>query len=380
MKSIGIVTIHRIYNYGSVLQAYALQQELVNLGYNVEIIDYLFPNEFQAKSSTSNNKENAIQIGKKERFLKYLYGFSLFRQHKEITRFLQQKIHLSEQRYHNPEELKNNPPKYDIYVTGSDQVWNPRHCKGDPSFMLHFAPNDAKKVAYAASIGVDKIEDQYTSIYKKLLKRYDAIGVREQSGEAVVEELCGKHPKTVLDPTLLLNAAQWNHIIPQERKIKQKYILCYYLNYTFNAFPYADDLARHFHRLTGWKVVCVGRPPHELKIDGTKYMVGVSPEQLLQLVRDAELVLTTSFHGTAFSVNFSRPVFSLVQNNKNKIGKGDSRQTNLLNALGLGNRILSLEDKFPNEDNITCDYTEANERLENLRRHSMDFLTNALKD
>lgn len=246
--------------------------------------------------------------------------------------------------------------------------------------MLHFVPDEAKKIAYAASIGVDKIEVQYTSVYKKLLKRYDAIGVREQSGEAIVEQLCEEKATTVLDPTLLLNATEWNKMISPKRKIKQKYILCYYLNYTFNAFPYADNLARHFHRLTGWKVVCVGRPPHELNFDGTKYIVGASPEQLLQLIRDAELVLTTSFHGTAFSVNFSKPVFSIVQNNKNKIGKDDSRQTSLLNSLDLGNRILSLEDKFPKVNDISCDYTIANLRLEELRRHSMDFLTNALKE
>lgn len=378
MKSVGIITIHRIYNYGSVLQAYALQQVLENIGYKVEIIDYLFPNEYQAQETVVEDEDLSIQIGLKERFLKYLYGYGIYNQHKEIARFTTEKLHLSCRQYHNPDELLKDPPHYDVYITGSDQVWSPRHCKGDPSFMLHFAPDESRKIAYAASIGVDMIEDKYKPTYKKYLSRYNEIGVREQSGEAVVKEVTGKCAQTVLDPTLLLNAAEWGALIPKDRRIKNKYILCYYLNYTFNAFPYADKLAHYFHKLTGWKVVCVGRPPHEFSFNGTKYIVGVSPAELLQLVRDAELVLTTSFHGTAFSVNFARPVFSIVQSDKNKTGKGDSRQTSLLNSLGLNNRILSLDDNFPTEKDIPCDYKMASVKLKELREHSMDFLNNAL--
>lgn len=378
MDTIGIITIHRIYNYGSVLQTYALQQVLEMLGYDVETIDYIFPNDFHNLPTNRIPTIAAPTMSIKEKLLKYCYGFGLLRQHKEISRFLHEKVHLSTEQYHHPKQLALNPPKYDIYITGSDQVWNPRYCKGDPSFLLHFAADESKKVAYAASIGIDKIEDQYIDIYKKLWSRYDAIGVREKSGETVVEKLSGKKAKTVLDPTLLLYSDDWNSIIPQGRRLRQKYILCYYLNYTFNAFPYVDDLASHFHKLTGWKVVCVGRPPHSLKLNSTRYIVGASPIELLQLVRDAELVLTTSFHGTAFAVNFSRPVFSVVQSNNNKTGKGDSRQTSLMNAIGLGNRILSLEDVFPSVEEIECDYMTVQMKLNELRRESLDFLKNAL--
>ncbi len=134
---------------------------------------------------------------------------------------------------------------------------------------------------------------------------YESIGVRENTGVKLIEQLTGrKDARVVLDPTLLLDKHSWNKIAVQSRIIKEKYILCYFLNYSFDSFPYVDELASHIQKITGYKLVKVARPPRNFYESNTYHCVGASPEEFLALMRDAEFVITTSFHGTAFAVNF----------------------------------------------------------------------------
>lgn len=373
MKTIGIITIHKINNYGSVFQAYSLQKVCEDMGYEVEIIDYDFPN-----IQHQNNKYAAVSDSqpKEPKWIKLLFSKALLRQHKGIAGFVQRYQHLSSCSYASPEKLKSVPPQYDVYITGSDQLWSPRHCNGDPAFMLHFAPDSALKISYAASIGAKDIPQELQPLYKELLGRYKHIGVRENSGVGIIKDVVGKNATTVLDPTLLLNKDEWNKIAFPKRLVKKKYILCYYLNYSFNAFPYVDELAEYMQQQTGFEIVRVARPPHKLNHKHTIYKVGASPEEFLALVRDAEMVLTTSFHGTAFAVNYGKPVFTVVQNRE----AGDSRQVSLMRNLGLDNQILSVTDAFPATERFKYN-TEAEQlRLEQLRSESKLFLKRALED
>lgn len=372
MKSIGIITIHKIYNYGSALQAYALQKACEDLGYKVEIIDYNYPNQ-----AHSNNKYTVRGAQPNEpRWIKMLYALDLIRQHRGISAFVGKYQHLSPKQYDSPEILKADAPQYDVYITGSDQLWNPRHCNGDPAFMLHFAPNGALKISYAASISANKLPDELHPLYKELLSRYEHIAVRENSGVQVIKEITGKDATVVLDPTLLLNKEQWNEIASPKRQFKKKYILCYFLNYTFNAFPYVDELAQYMQIQTGYEIVRVARPPHHLFTPHTYYKVGASPEEFLALVRDAEMVLTTSFHGTAFAVNYGKPVFTVVQERN----ASDSRQVSLMHNLGLDAQILSIKDEMPDKNRFTYDVLKEQLRLEELRKASIEYLQKALKN
>lgn len=373
MKTIGIITIHKINNYGSVFQAYALQQVCENLGYRTEIIDYNFPN-VQHRDNKYVVVEDALP--NEPKWIKLLFAKDLLRQHKGIARFVAKYQHLSQQMYNSPEELRVAPPHYDVYITGSDQLWSPRHCNGDPAFMLHFAPDEALKISYAASIGAKSIPKELHSLYKELLSRYKYIGVRENTGVEVIKTIVGKEATTVLDPTLLLNRDEWNKIASPKRQVKKKYILCYFLNYSFNAFPYVDDLAKYMQQQTGYEIVRVARPPHNLKCKHTHYRVGASPEEFLALVRDAEMILTTSFHGTAFAVNYGKPVFTVVQDRN----AGDSRQVSLMSNLGLDAQILSITDSFPSKDRFFYNVEQEQSRLEKLRQNSKHYLINALQD
>ena len=372
MESIGIITIHKINNYGSVFQAYALQKACDDLGCKTEIIDYNFPN-----SAHANNKY-AVRCAhpNEPRWIKMIYALDLIRQHKGISAFVSKYQHLSVKQYNSPEELKSDAPKYDVYITGSDQLWNPRHCNGDPAYMLHFAPDGALKISYAASISANKFPDELHPLYKELLGRYSHIAVRENSGVQVIKEITGKDATVVLDPTLLLNKDQWNEIAAPKRQFKKKYILCYFLNYTFNAFPYVDELAQYMQKQTGYEIVRVARPPHHLGAPHTHYKVGASPEEFLALVRDAEMVLTTSFHGTAFAVNYGKPVFTVVQDRN----ASDSRQVSLMHNLGLDNQVLSVKDSMPDKSRFCYDVNTEQTRLEKLRKASIKYLQNAIKN
>lgn len=373
MKSIGIITIHKINNYGSVFQSYALQKVCEDMGYKVEIIDYNFPN-IQHQNNKYANLTDASP--KEPRWIKLLFANALVKQHNGIAKFVSEYHHLSSSTYNSPDDLRSNPPHYDIYITGSDQLWSPRHCNGDPAFMLHFVPDGVLKISYASSIGAKEIPQELQPLYKELLGRYKHIGVRENSAIEVIRNVVGKDAKVVLDPTLLLNKDEWNKIASPNRQVKKKYILCYYLNYSFNAFPYVDELAEYMHQQTGYEIVRVARPPHKLMLKHTVYKVGASPEEFLALVRDAEMVLTTSFHGTAFALNYGKPLFSVVENRN----AGDSRQVSLLQNLGLENQILSITDAFPSMERFDYNVGEEQLRLEQLREESKSYLKKSLSD
>ena len=374
MKTVGIITIHKINNYGSVLQAYALQRICESFGYKVKIIDYNFPNDYHKENRYSTIED---KVASEPVWIKLLFSFALIKQHRNIRNFINRHQCLTAEQYSHPDELFNNPPAYDIYITGSDQVWNPRYCNGDPSFLLHFAPDNAKRISYAASIGTDHIPAELTDMFKALMDRYDAISVREESGKTMIADQFGIDVSTVLDPTLLLSSDEWNEIAVPERVIRNKYILCYFLNYSFDAFPYVDDFAEYIHKETGYDIVRVARPPHKLKFSHTHYCIDASPEEFLALVRDAEIVLTTSFHGTAFAVNYGKPVFTVVNAGFNN---SDSRQSWLMKSLGLESQIVALNDPFPSTDRFYYNVVKAQEILANLKERSKSFLTTALKN
>lgn len=373
MSTIGIITIHKINNYGSVLQAYALQQVCIDFGYKVEIIDYSFPNQFHFSQENYFETSHDRSVTEPS-WIKLLFAYAIIKQHRGIQKFVNQHLNLSQNQYSSPKELQDSPPIYDIYITGSDQLWSPRYCKGDPAFMLHFAPDNSIKISYAASIGSNSIPDTLISSYQKLLSRYESISVREQSGSKLLERLLSREVDVVLDPTLLLNRDEWNNIATQKRIIKEKYILCYFLNYTFNAFPYVENFAKEIQNQTGYKIVSVARPPHQLDLNNHVYKVGADPADFLALIRDAEIVLTTSFHGTAFALNFGKPLFTIVQNKDSS----DSRQVNIMQSLGLENQVISINDQFPDYTASHYDVETEQATLEKLRATSKRFLITSL--
>ena len=148
------------------------------------------------------------------------------------------------------------------------------------------------------------------------------------------------------------------------------------MNYSFDAFPYADIIAKEVQRQTGYKIIKVARPPHKLTFNNIRYNIGASPEEFLALVRDAEIILTTSFHGTAFAINFGRPVFSIVKSKNNS----DNRQSNLLMKLNLEKNIIPVSAPLPSVTDAIYDNKIVESKLSSLREQSISFLKEALAD
>lgn len=376
-KKIGIITIHKIHNFGSVLQTYALWKILREQGNTVEIIDYKFPNEFHlaALDGASSEVQDYPKVTFQEKIMKAVYAQALIKQHRLTDSFLSRmNVPLSKESYSNREHLLKSPPKYDVYITGSDQVWNPRYTHGDDIFLLSFAPEYAKKISYASSFGVTNLPNSICEKFAKYFNRYDRISVREESGVNLLKNVFSKESTCVLDPTLLLNAKQWKSSLRIKTSPHDKpYIFCYFLNYSFDAFPYAEDFALHIKKMTGLNLIFGGRPPKKFITKGIEYRVGIGPEDFISLIDNAKLVITTSFHGTAFAVNLGRPVYSIVDTLT-----GDDRQATFLKGVGLNSRIVELNSPMPESDYFNPGNDNTTKILEGKRIESLQFLLNSI--
>lgn len=355
-KKIGIITIHSDLNYGAALQAYALNQYLRNQGYDSKIINYIkIPNHPRQYPFPKNI---AYWLMNKPRFIRY-------------RKFLKSSVTAKE--WHSVDELTNNfNEPFDVLISGSDQVWNPT-CGGlvdklNPCYYLAFAQSDKyKKVAYASSLGSYRFNAEERVHVKKWLDDYHHLSTRESAGAEHLKEILGKEVKVVLDPTLLLNRNQWQEASCSV-SVKGKYVLVYYIDEIAECVEYARKVADK----QGWKVVMMSNTYNRFPgVDQNIPFCG--PAQFLWLFDHADYVVTNSFHGTAFAVNFNRPFISVIKRNS------PQRAQTLLNNVGLSERLLtdiSQVDKLPNK----IDWASVNAKLNNLRSDSKEYLINAIEN
>ena len=335
---IGIITMHKVLNYGSALQAYALQQKLLSLGYENELIDYQYPRPV-AKKKTIKSFFSSVVI-----FIRNaIIGFPLEKKKRKFDLFYNQNFKLSKE-YYTYESLQSNPPQYDVYITGSDQVWNPRFAGNDSNFFLSFAPDDKPKLSYAASFATSVIEDDKKGFYSKYLSRYDSISVRENTGVKLVKELTGKDAVLCCDPTILLTSEEWDKLaIQSQLEIKYKYILVYVLNYMIgDIYPEIQRTIDYVQKTLGYKVIyLVGRKEDAFRKNSFLYKKG-GPAEFIYLFKHAEFVITTSFHGVAFSLIYDKPLLGVV--NMDKVD--DTRIQSLLSVSGAENSVMDFRDKI----------------------------------
>lgn len=373
-KSVGLITIHNIINFGSILQTYATYKSVTELGYDCKVIDYKYPNRYHIRLLKSQGEFTAQSIVRSAKT--YLINLLTFPnaiiQKRKFRNFLKEELTFT-QVYKNIREISAKPPFFDIYLTGSDQVWNPKYLNEDTTFLLSFVSEKAKKIAYGASFGSSVLPDQYHDLYKHHLKSYSHISVREKSGITVIEELTSQGAQNVLDPTLLLSGEQWDKI-GKPLHIKNKYILCYLVNYMFSPYPFAYELIDRIKELTGFDVIIIGGSYTRWLKSGYKIKNSVGPEEFLTLVSNASFVITSSFHGIAFSINYSKPFYLILNRNPNT----DDRGISLLRSLGIEDRAIIKDSPLPRNLDMEVDFTLVNNRLNELRKASIDFLREAL--
>lgn len=378
MKRIGIITIVKVNNYGAELQALALQRKLSLMGYDSEIIDYLFyKNPLHKKEQISRPfypypiksrikewllpiYENIKTISFKKEYNIRKKGFSSF--HNRNTKF-------SSVCYKSYSELYKNPPIYDVYCVGSDQVWNPRCYTNLNPYFLTFAPKDARKISYASSFGVKTLPENAKKQYSELLQNINYISVREENGVKLVKDVSGKDAINVADPTLLLTKEEWSLIAKYDKVLNEKYILLYVLKDS----EYIKRTAIELSKKTGLKVVriCKGAFKQDRKSDNIYNITDAAPDDFLGLIDKAEMVLTNSFHGTVFSILFEKDFYTIIKRGV----ENNSRQLSLLKTLDI-DRIKYEDESFIESSSIN--WTKVNKNLTEFRQKSVDYLNEAI--
>lgn len=361
---IGILTFHRTTNYGAALQAYALQETLLRQGHDAEIIDY---NSRAIYSYYDYRIFYGAQSAKTRlgKALRYSYNKATCA---HFAAFQEKHMRLSPECAAH-DALRAVEERYDAVICGSDQVWNPRAIFGDfDAYLLETA--ECRKIAYAASAGAVSTWEPYLKTYWRLLHRFDAISVREEEMLAPTERLAQKNASLVVDPTLLLKSEDWSRIESQqltEGLPKSGYILVYFLGKN----PAVIQAARELQKKTGLPLISLGRRIGES--NETHPVTG--PEEFLALFHHASYVLTSSFHGTVFAVQYQRPF--LVFGN----GAYNGRMQTLLSALGLQERMIRDEAIMAMDTlNTPVAWDKVEKRLEKERERSLTFLQEALKE
>lgn len=366
---IGLLTIYQVPNYGSVLQAYATQELLKSMGHDAKIIRYDYFNKRYYKA-------RGFGPSLRERF--YPFKALLLPKCKSavLQRFRYKNLNFTKS-FSNIKSLEEYDwSDYDAFVVGSDQVWNTTFLYGDPVFLLQFVPSNKKRLSLSSSFATSAIPDKYKDIFRRELSKFSAISVRENNGVDIINKQLGINTpvKVTLDPTLLLSKSQWQELFPltQEKKLKKPYILYYMWSYAFEPRPYIFDVVKHFQQKTGWDVVALEGIRDSSDARGIDFIDADNSTipEFIDLFNNASLVITSSFHGTAFAINFGIPLLSVVPD-----GAGDDRQSTILKACGADNCITKIGSDIE-KINPEYDKQAVSAKLEKLRADSINWINN----
>lgn len=384
MKKVGIITIVNVNNYGAELQAFATFRKLQLMGYNAEIINYLYYKDWRYIDSKMSRSFNSMSIkGKIIYFAKYrvasfvlnkilplickdvkqrIANFNSFHQHN--TRF--------SKLYKSMKDLYTDTPIYDVYMVGSDQVWNPNASSSIEPYFLTFAPHSALTVSYASSFGVSKIENNSIANRIKLgLSSIKTISVRESSGVNLVKELTGRTAQLVCDPTLLLNKSEWTMFMKPVSNMPQRYVLIYQLSESDAIVKLATRIGKQ-EQIPVYRIC---KRAFKVKKDkGVVNILNAGPSEFLSLITNASFIITNSFHVTAFSINFDVPFYTVVSAKK----KNNNRMESLLDYVGLGKRIVKDDVDITNLPIVGYDVNATQLKLKSFRLESEKFLEDAL--
>ncbi len=376
---IGIITIQKCNNFGSDLQAFALQRKLQQMGHEAENIDYLFyknPRHIKTRMSRPT-----FHVSLKNKIKEFLYPKKLFlarmmhmreerKRQLSFDRFVSDNFRLS-QEYRTVDELFRNPPSYDAYMVGSDELWNPRCNSSMLPFFLDFAPKGAKKIAYAASTGGrDNYDERTRNIFMEHLRDFSSISMREKSSCTYFADMLGREVKHVVDPTLLLDAQDWNQVSART-SVSEPYIAVYDLIPS----PQLWSMAHRLSANSGLKIIRICGASGMKKIDGVDQYSEIGPGEFIDLVGRASCVLTNSFHGTVFSILYQKPFYFVIPGHMTDSGRIGS----LLTSLSLEARMVWDKDADSINEFGTVDWHDVSTKLGCQREASVSYLDSALK-
>ncbi len=344
---VGILTFSKSINYGATLQATALKHTLTQLGADATMIDH--PCAMIDSSSKVFDFSRALSF---KYTAPHIVNMPIaIKRTQAFRRFWKSNFDFG----------SDNPKNYDMIIAGSDQVWN-YNLTGDDMFYFLDFDADVKKVSYAASFGISEIDSLHRNKIAPLLNDFDAISVRETTGAGLVRQLIGKDVPATLDPTLLFDKARWSEYADRDFNDKG-YIFVYTV---FNSEP-LWQFAYELSQKTGLPIRTISYS--KFHRHRATYSFSAGPDTWISHVMNADYVVTNSFHGFAFSVNFQKQFYFEMPPKSSGVGL---RIGDMAKEYGLLNRDITVADTSP------IDYSEITPKLEQARKKSLDFLKDVL--
>lgn len=349
-------------NYGALLQAFALKKAVEKMGPTVKIVNYALPQTM----NTYKILPKVTGFSTFQSFVKALKNYSVTRRSVKLFLEFREEFFDFTDVYQDYQELKNSPPEADVYITGSDQVWNPS-INFDPAYYLMFGKDSAVRASYAASIGISSLPEKCKDEFKKRVLNITYRSVREDAAKKILDEL-GISSCVTLDPTLLHDKSVYDEIVV-EPQITKPYILMYLLIMPENVIEYVDEIKRKY---PDCMVINIPGSSTAKKI-GDLQIAGIGPKEFLGLVKNAKAVLTSSFHGTVFSIVYEKNFMSILPNDTGV------RIKDLLNKLNLSERIANSPQGLSRIE-TQIDYLCVNNKLDAMKKQSYDYLNEILKE
>ncbi len=363
MKKVGIITLNGYYNYGNRLQNYAVQEVIKSFGFEVETI---LVNSSKKAHITLSDRIERFTFSKLYYKLKRVFYKSLIIERsnvfKEFTNNYITETDYSISEDHIPNDIGN---RYDFFIAGSDQVWNPKNINGSSIYFLSFAPKH-KRVAYAPSFGVSSIPEEYTKPYSSWLSEIESISVREHAGAELIKKLTGRDAVVLIDPTMMLTKEKWLSISKEAvgNAKSNNYLLTYFLGKMSETdYDYIKDISQKNHL----EIL-------NLASLNNKELFASGPAEFIDLINNASLLCTDSFHGVIFSILMETPF--IVFERKGIVKSMYSRIDTLLKTFKLESRKSSELDG--NHQIFGMDFSHIQPILKLERTKAVNFLKHAL--
>lgn len=347
-------------NYGGILQAFALQKVLKDMGHNVTTLRWL---PLTPRNPIKTIRRVLAKYIKGNRDIVYFnYEKQLHHTFRKLERFIDEHI---DYLVANAPLKEGDFSSYDAYIVGSDQVWRPIYSPFIPNFYLDFlADSPSKRIAYAASFGVDtwETDEEMTRFIRPLAQKFSAVSVREESAINLCENYLGVKAVVMPDPTLLLTAEDYRQFFSAQKAKKEPYIAAYILDRNDKRDLFLDRIAKE----TGLPIQHIGQLDWINGVDSLEWWI--------ESIADASFIVTDSFHGTVFSLLFGKEFISISNSSR-----GSSRFTSLLSSLGLQDRLFdpgNLDISLMDIPKIN--YTVVSEMMSIMRQTGLTFLKNNL--
>ena len=359
------------YNYGASLQAFALLTYLKKRGHDVEMIKYLPPYQTRMYNYMWVNPESKASQYIVTRWIYRIAKFAqrmttLNRKH-IFDEFNFRTLPLTPIQYNSYQELCQNPPEADLYIVGSDQVWNVLYDAGkDPSFYLEFVKS-GKKASYAASFSFLDIDDFNKKRIAKSLNKFSGVAVREFQGQEFLKNI-GINSTWVLDPVFLLSLDEWNLLAMKADKSVQNITDKYLLIYDFEGNKKLQEFAQQYAQIYNLKIYAITDKYPLSYADRNFSKAG--PIEFVKLIANSEAFISNSFHGTAFSIIYHKPVF-VFNRNRHKV---NSRMESLLTLFDLKDCLIDTAEKEKEAFHKQFNWVKINQIQSEQLKISTDYL------